>query len=180
MFYAIEYPSNLGSLILVDPDAASYELRTPYQIKTINSRITEEQWEYLDSISESPAFKAYDPVSYNQYYKTYLTSYFANPKDTSKLTLGFDSISIKKIDATNNYVRKGLGKYDIHDQLSRIICPTLILQGTESVFSVEGAEAIHNELINSELQLFENCGHFEYIESPANFKNSIINFYNKY
>ena len=177
MFYGIEYPANLGSLILVDPDAASYELRTPYQIKMINSRITVEQSAYLDSISESTAFKGYDPVSYNQYYKTYLTSYFANPKDTSKLTLGFDSISIKKIDATNGHVRKGLGKYDIHDQLYRLTCPTLILQGTESVFSVEGAEAIHNELINSELHLFENCGHFEYIEAPNKFNQLIEDFY---
>ena len=180
MFYGIEYPSNLGSLILVDPDAASYELRTPYQIKMINSRITEEQSTYLDSISESTAFKAYDPVSYNKYYKTYLTSYFANPRDTSKLTLGFDSISIKKIDATNNHVRMGLGKYDIHDKLYRITCPTLILQGTESVFSVDGAKAIKNEIPHSELYLYENCGHFEYIESPAKFKKSIIDFHNKY
>lgn len=180
LFYGIEYPSNLGSLILVDTDAASYELRTPYQIKMINSRITEEQSAYLDSISESTAFKAYDPVSYNKYYKAYLTSYFANPRDTSKLTLGFDSISIKKIDATNNHVRKGLGKYDIHDQLYRITCPTLILQGTESVFSVDGAKAIKNKIPHSELYLYENCGHFEYIESPANFKKSIIDFHNKY
>ena len=177
MYYGITYPDNLNSLVLIDSDAASYELRTPYQIKTINSRLTEEQNIYLDSISESAEYKNYNVYAYNKYYKTYLTSYFANPKDTSKLHLGFDSISIKKIDVTNTYVRKGLGKYDIHDSLSAITCPTLILQGTESVFSVEGAEAIHKKLINSELQLFENCGHFEYIESPQKFKELIEEFY---
>ena len=177
MYYGITYPDNLNSLVLIDSDAASYELRTPYQIKTINSRLTEEQNIYLDSIAESEAYKNYDVDAYNKYYKTFLTSYFANPKDTSKLHLGFDSISIKKIDVTNTYVRKGLGKYDIHDRLSAITCPTLILHGTESVFSVEGAEAIHKKLINSELQLFENCGHFEYIESPQKFKELIEEFY---
>lgn len=177
MYYGITYPDNLNSLVLIDTDAASYELRTPYQIKTINSRLTEEQNNYLDSISESEAYKNYDVAAYDKYYKTYLTSYFAKTKDTLKLNLGFDSISIKKIDITNNHVRKSLGKYDIHDSLFAITCPTLILHGTESVFSVEGAEAIHNKLINSELQLFEDCGHFEYIESPHKFKKLIEEFY---
>jgi proline iminopeptidase len=180
MYYGITFPDNLNSLVLIDTDAASYDLRTPYQIKTINSRLTEEQNNYLDSISGSDEFKNYDVSSYNKYYKTFLTSYFANPRDTSKLTLGFDSVSIKKIDATNNHVRKGLGKYDIHDKLYRITCPTLILHGTESVFSVDGAKAIKNKIPHSELSLYENCGHFEYIESPANFKKSVLDFHNKY
>lgn len=177
MYYGITFPDNLNSLVLIDTDAASYELRTPYQIKTINARLTEAQNNFLDSISESDEFKYYDVSAYETYYKTFLTSYFANPKDTSKLNLGFDSTSIKKIDITNEYVRKGLGKYDMHDQLSAITCPTLILHGTKSVFSVEGAEAIHHELKNSELHLFENCGHFEYIESPSKFKLLIENFF---
>ena len=179
MYYGIQFPNNLGSLILVDPDAASYELRTPYQIETINSRIDEKQWEYLDSISNSNAFTNYNPASYDAYYKAFLTSYFADPRDTSKLFLGFDSISVSKIDVTNSYVRKRLGNYDIHDKLSAINCPTLILQGTESVFSVDGAYAIRNNISNSELHLFENCGHFEYIESPSKFKKLIIDFYGK-
>ena len=60
MYYGITYPDNLNSLVLIDSDAASYELRTPYQIKTINSRLTEEQNIYLDSISESEEYKNYD------------------------------------------------------------------------------------------------------------------------
>ena len=177
MYYGIKYPDNLKSLILVDPDAASYELRTPYQRKMIRERINEQQWNLLDSISASDEFKNYDPASYTSYYKTFLTSYFANPEDTAELYLGFDTISIKKIAVTSKYVRGDLGKYDIHDHISVITCPTLILQGRESVFSVEGAEGIHNKLPNSTLHIFENCGHFEYIESPEKFMRSIIVFY---
>jgi proline iminopeptidase len=171
-------PDNLNSLVLIDTDAASYELRTPYQIKTINSRLTESQFNYLDSISKSDDFKNYHVPSYDRYYKTFLTSYFANPNDTTHLEMGFDSISIPKIDVTSGFIRQDLGKYDIHKQLEKIKCPTLILHGTKSIFSVEGAEAIHKQLANSELHLFENCGHFEYIESPNEFKQLISNFYN--
>ena len=177
MHYAIEYPGKVNSLILVDTDAASYELRTPYQRKMINSRISETQEEYLDSLSETTAFKNHDPSTYDKYYKTFLTSYFANPLDTVNLTLGFDSISVPKIRITGRYVRANLGKYDIHDQLSKINCRTLIMQGTESVFSVEGAIAIHQRIPNSEIHLFEKCGHFQYIEYPNKFKDLIFDFY---
>ncbi len=177
MYYGINYPENLHSLVLIDSDAASYELRTPYQIKTINARLTEEQNIYLDSISESEDFKKYDVSAYDKYYKTFLTSYFANPNDTIHLEMGFDSISIPKISVTSGLIRKDLGKYDIHKQIEKIQCPTLILHGTKSIFSVEGAQAIHNKLADSELHLFENCGHFEYIESPNKFKQLITDFY---
>jgi pimeloyl-ACP methyl ester carboxylesterase len=179
MYYGIAYPDHISSMVLIDSDAASYALRTPYQIETIRSRISNAQWAFLDSIAESPEYKNYDPRTWELYYKTFLTSYFANPQDTANLYLGFDSLNIRKIDITGKYVRKDLGKYDIHDSLFRIPCPTLILQGNESVFSVEGAEAIQQKLRNSELIVFEHCGHFEYIEFPGLFKSTVLNFYSE-
>jgi proline iminopeptidase len=134
---------------------------------------------YLDSLEKTDNFKNYDPETYTKYYKSFLTTYFANPFDTSKLKLGFDSISVPKINRTNSIVRMNLGKYDIHNQISVINCKTLIMQGTESVFSVEGARAIQKKIPKSEIHLFENCGHFEYIESPKKFKNLIFEFYSK-
>ena len=177
MYYGITYPENLNSLVLIDSDAASYELRTPYQIKMINERLSNDQNNYLDSLENTEAFKDYEVETFERYYKTFLTSYFANPSDTAKLVLGFDSINIPKITRTNSIVRAGLGNYDIHDQLPKIKCKTLIMQGRESVFSVEGAQAIHQKLPNSELHLFENCGHFEYIEAPEKFKALIEEFF---
>ena len=177
MYYSIKYPNKVTSLILVDPDAASFQLRTPYQIKMINSRLTESQEEYLDSLEQTENFLNYDIDLYERYYKSYLTTYFANPSDTANLNLGFDSISIPKISTTNKLVRDNLGDYDIHSKLSDITCKTLIMQGTESVFSVEGARAIHQNIPLSEIHLFEDCGHFEYIESPGKFKRLIFDFY---
>lgn len=176
MFYSIENPNKVNSLILVDPDAASYELRTPYQIKIINARLSTSQQEYLDRIEQSDKFINYDPDTYEDYYKTFLTTYFANPLDTAKLDLGFDSKSVPKINTTNGIVRANLGKYDIHSQLANIDSRTLIVQGTQSVFSVEGAMSIKQQIPNSDIHLFENCGHFAYIESPEKFKRIVLDF----
>lgn len=177
MKYAIAFPEKTNSMILVDTDAASYEMRTPYQQKMIGSRLSDQQGKYLDSIEATPAFKNFDPQTYEKYYKTFLTTYFANPADTSNLSLGFDSVSVPKIEITNYTIRKDLGKYDFHDKLSGINCRTLIMQGTESIFSVEGALAIKERIPSSEIHLFENTGHFEYIEAPAKFKDLILDFY---
>lgn len=179
MYYGISHPEDLNTLVLIDSDAASYKLRTPYQIKMINSRLTDQHNAYLDSLETTEDFKNYDPKTYENYYKVFLTSYFANPRDTSKLYLGFDEKSVPKISSTNGTVRASLGNYDIHDRLNKIQCKTLIMQGTESVFSVEGAQAISAGIPNSELHLFEDCGHFEYIEAPKKFKNLMLNFYEK-
>jgi proline iminopeptidase len=143
----------------------------------INSRISNAQQEYLDSIENSVAFKNFNPATFEEYYKVYLTSYFSNPNDAKKLSLGFDSISVPKINNTNGIVRANLGKYDIHNKLRNINCKTLIMQGTESVFSIEGAMAIHERIPTSEIHIFEDCGHFEYIENPKKFKNLILEFY---
>ena len=178
MYYGINFPDHLNSLVLIDTDAASYELRTPYQIETINARLSDEQENYLDSISETEDFRNFAVHTYDKYYKTFLTSYFADPADTTHLRLGFDSISIPKIRVTSGSVRKDLGQYDIHEQLQKIQCPTLILHGRESIFATEGAEAIQQRIPNSELHLFDNCGHFEYIEAPEEFKRLVANFYN--
>jgi proline iminopeptidase len=101
MYYGIAFPDNLNSLVLIDTDAACYDLRTPYQIKTINSRLTEAQFNYLASISESDDFKNFHVSAYDKYCKTFLTSYFANPNDTTRIELDFDSISIPKTDVTS-------------------------------------------------------------------------------
>ena len=177
IYYAIAYPASVNSLVLVDPDAASYALRTPYQMKMINARISSTQQEYLDSIELTTAFRDFDPDAFEAYYKTYLTSYFADPLDTSKLFLGFDSISVPKIDHTNRIVRANLGHYDIHDRLHAIACRTLIMQGTKSVFSMEGAVAMHDQIPSSELHVFEDCGHFQFIERPRKFSKLIFDFY---
>ncbi|NNE28571.1 MAG: alpha/beta fold hydrolase [Saprospiraceae bacterium] len=179
MYYGIEFPNKVNSLVLVDTDAASYALRTPYQIKMINSRLTERQNAYLDSLEQTDEFKNYDPKVYEDYYQTFLTSYFADPADAAKVHLGFDSKNVPKISSTNSRVRSNLGKYDIHGKHTIIDCKTLIMQGNESVFSVEGAMAIHDQIPNSEIHLFDDCGHFEYIEAPDKFKKLVLNFYSR-
>lgn len=121
MYYGITYPARLQSLVLVDTDAASYALRTPYQTEMIDHRLTAAQSALLDSLENTAAFRNYDVPTWTPYYKTFLTTYFADPADTLYLSLGFDTVSIPKIDITNQRVRSDLGDYDIHDRLKKFL-----------------------------------------------------------
>jgi pimeloyl-ACP methyl ester carboxylesterase len=61
-------------------------------------------------------------------------------------------------------------------QLNAITCPTLIIQGDSSVFSVAGAEAIRARIPSARLVVLENCGHFPFIEKPNEFARAIHAF----
>jgi proline iminopeptidase len=177
MFYGIKYPENLNSIVLIDSDAASWELRTPHQIQTIRSRLSESDWQTMDSLERSGAFVNKDPEMIEYYFRIFLKSYFADPADITKLELGFDKQLVEKNVITSKFIRDNLGVYDVHEKLSAITCPVLIMIGRQSVFSVEGAKAIDDALPNSRLIIFENCGHFEYIEQPEQFEKAIKSFY---
>lgn len=177
MYYGIKYPDNLKSIILVDSDAASWELRTPYQIQTIRSRLTDADWKAMEDLEKQGAFTNKDPVLIDKYFRIFLSSYFANPANVAKLDLGFDSKLVEKNEITSMHIRDNLAKYDIHSELKKITCPVLVMIGRQSVFSVESAGAIDASLPNSTLKIFEDCGHFEYIEQPAQFKSVVTDFY---
>jgi pimeloyl-ACP methyl ester carboxylesterase len=63
---------------------------------------------------------------------------------------------------------------------SNIDVPVLVLCGElDTVTPVREAEAIHEELINSELVIIPKSGHLCYQENPGKFNASIIEFLNK-
>jgi proline iminopeptidase len=179
MYYGIKYPERVNSMVLVDSDAASWELRTPYQIQTIRARLTDADWKEMEDIEKAGAFINKDPVLIESYFRVFLKSYFANPGDVAQLELGFDKKLVEKNETTSKHLRDNLAKYDIHKELKKITCPVLVMIGRQSIFSVEGAGAIQASLPNSELMIFEDCGHFEYIEQPTKFKTAVEGFYKK-
>ena len=108
MYYGIKYPEYLRSLVLVDSDAASWERRTPFQIKMIRERLTEADWKGMENLELAGAFSNNDPVMIEKYFRIFLKSYFADPSDVSKLELGFDSILVSKNEITSTHIRDNL------------------------------------------------------------------------
>lgn len=159
MYYAAAYPLNLNKLILLDSDAASWALRTPYQERIIAERRTKQDEQEMAAI-EATSGASGTPEAIEKMFKISLRPYFYARHLADELVLGFDEQSLANHAVTSQQVRRDLGRYDIHERLSRITSPTLIIHGAASIFSVEGAEAIHQRLPNSRLVLLKDVGHF--------------------
>jgi pimeloyl-ACP methyl ester carboxylesterase len=111
-----------------------------------------------------------------RYYRTYFRSFFHNPQLSEQLELGIDAQWLAKIAITNTLVWASIGEYDIHDTLSRILAPTLILHGTSSVISMQGAAAIAARIPRSRLVALDDVGHFPYVEAPLAFSTAVRTF----
>lgn len=175
MFYASSHPRRVSKLILLDSDAASWALRTPHQLEVIAARETESDLQEMQAI-ESQMGWSHNPRLFEQHLRIGLRSYFADAALADELALEFEQHSLANLAITSRAVRADLGRYDIHHRLEKITAPTLIIHGDASVFSVEGAEAIHREIPRSQLVILEDVGHFAYIESPRAFKAAIKAF----
>jgi proline iminopeptidase len=65
--------------------------------------------------------------------------------------------------------------YNVSARLSEITVPTLILAGREDWITppAQGAERLHAGIPNSQLVIFEESGHFPFIEEPERF-NAVL------
>lgn len=175
MHYAAAHPARVERLILLDTDAASWELRTPYQQAVIAARETEEDRREMKAI-EVQQGAMNDPAAMARLFRIGLRTYFYDRALADSLALEFDEHALSNYHATSRLVRQDLGRYDIHDRLERITAPTLLLHGEASIFSVEGAAAIAERIPAARLIVLNDVGHFAYIEAPRAFEAALKAF----
>ena len=172
MYYATEHPNAVGTLLLVDTSPASWALNFPYFRRTIAERQDEGIRRELAAITALPGARS-DPGAMTRYYRTFFRTFFHDPRLSEQLELGIDEQWLANFDVTNSRVWASIGEYDIHERLPRIQAPTLILHGTSSVISLEGAEAIAARIPRSRLVALKDVGHFPYIEAPLAFAAAV-------
>jgi len=170
MFYGIDYPENLKSLMIVNSTPASSELMA----KTMPRLTPEDSLQRLE-ILNSDAFKNRESAEFEKLFRIHFRGAFYDRSLADSLTLtfqlGFAETSVK---LQNLY--KDIASYDIHDNLSKINCPTLVVHGDHDDNPLEGSQKIHENIPNSKFVLLKNCGHFPFIETPDEFFKTIRDF----
>lgn len=171
MFYSIKYPEKLNSLIL-QGTAASSELMQKMG-PTIEKNRTPEDAKILETIRSSEGFKQKDPESLEKYFQVFFKAYFIDQSLASKINLTITENTAKNSSEVQKYMWNSIWPFKLHDSLKVIGCPTLVLHGIKDPIPVESAYKIHEVIPNSELIIFENSGHFVFVEEEERF-NTIV------
>ena len=174
MFYSIKYPENLNSLILFSTAASSELLYKMYP--AMNKNRTPEDDELIKSISKSEGFQRKDPEILEKFYRTFCKAQFVDQSLASKINMTISENTAKNMDSINKYIMSSIGRFNLHESLKVINCPTLIMHGKKDPLPLEAAEKIHSMIPNSELIIFNNSGHWIFIEEEDKFYKTVNEF----
>ena len=178
MYYSSEYYENVNSLILVDPAPASSDLFAEYhEIKL--TRIREEDRKALEEIVYSEGFWNGNPRVIENFFIVSERVNFYNRTLSSKFSITFDEKEAKHVFTVNRLMGRYFTNYDIHEALSQIQCPTLVIYGDYDCEPVEAGQKICEHIEGSQLVILEKCGHYPFIESPEEFSRIVKEFLDK-
>jgi proline iminopeptidase len=176
MFHAVKYPQHLRSLILVNPTPASSELRLA-AFSAMSDRTSPSDSAAMATIRASTGFFKRDPAVMAQFFRLLFRGTFYDRRLADSLTLTFNDDYGEK-NKLLQYLNKDprIQSYDLHSDLNRVQCPTLIVGADFDQSPAKANDLIHKNIKNSELVTIKNCGHFPYIEKPAEFFRTVEDF----
>jgi proline iminopeptidase len=180
MSYAIKYPANVSSLILVGSAPANYKGQKAFADE-FNKR-THSIKHKIDPLFNDKTLSALNMEQINEAYRDLFSVYFKNPSNAKKLTLdmskesaigGFNVLSLML--KTTYFTPDS----DLVPALSKLNVPTLIIHGNQDIIPVGTAQTISKATPGSKVVYLSDCGHFPYIEKPNEFFSSIRSFLSK-
>ena len=132
--------------------------------------------ELIKSISKSEGFQRKDPEILEKFYRTFCKAQFVDQSLASKINMTISENTAKNMDSINKDIMSSIGRFNLHESLKVINCPTLIMHGKKDPLPLEAAEKIHSMIPNSELIIFNNSGHWIFIEEEDKFYKTVNEF----
>jgi pimeloyl-ACP methyl ester carboxylesterase len=159
--YAVNSPQKIEKLILVD--AGGYAPPKDFDLKQIDA---------LNPSTREGTRELVKRVFFNQLL-------FAN-------NAAVDTFMTARIATSDGYtiqsliesIKRGEGYFD--NQIQNIKQPTLIIWGKQDgLIPLENGERLKREIANSELVVFDQCGHVPQIEKAKDFNETVLKFLEK-
>jgi proline iminopeptidase len=169
MYYAIQYPQHLQSLMLVSSAGADPSYAEA-QFKTVNERLSPEDREKVSKMTAPGMLDSKE--GWIKLMKVIWKPYVF---DQQKVKLIKDAVS-DHTSLIQKHVSKSINGYNLHDQLANLKVPTLIIHGAYDPVPLSASQKTHQAIKGSKLVVLEECGHFPFIEQPKLFTKTIIEF----
>jgi proline iminopeptidase len=182
--YALRHPEHVSQLILMNPAPASTaDLK---QFREIYIQKLGPDYERQRQIMATPSYQAGDPETVAMRYRLHFKPALARTGDYEKLLgrmkaafirQGKDGI-VKARAVEDRLMRDTWGNadYDLLPQLNAVQARTLVITGDHDFFPETIAEHIARAAPHSELVMLTGCGHFAYLECPAEVRKNIDRF----
>ena len=172
LHYALAHPEHVERLILVDT-APSFGFReTSLRIakeRASPSMLGALQHLWDDSLANDGEFHAA--------WRELLPLYF-HALDSARVRALADA-GTYRLD-TRRKILPEFATYDVRGRLGEISAPTLILAGRHDwITSIEQAQQLNAGIHRSRLVIFEESGHYPFIEEPARFCEIVKSFYER-
>ncbi|MBT3208709.1 MAG: alpha/beta fold hydrolase [Bacteroidetes bacterium] len=179
--YALEFPENIDTLILVSPinifSKAEYSYNFYNHVKeTLPKTFHEEYDEYIHNLFNYKYLFFKNELLLN-YLNTEFTKYFSTAILRNKSELKFD----KNLEIIGGWQTHALHlsltpEMDLKKYFNKIKASTLIIYGENDVSPKEVALEFQKFIPNSILKIIPNSGHYPFNENPDAFLNVIRNF----
>jgi proline iminopeptidase len=171
--YALRHGDHLDGLILCDTAPV-----LDYQDVIMANAQTRGTPEQVQAVIAGLSAPVTDDVSFRQLLTTILPLYFNtyDPKVGAKM----DEVMQYSAGAFNQGMGVCLPTFNVLSRLGEITVPTLVMAGRHDWITppVQGAERLYAGLPNAKLVIFEESGHFPFIEEHDEFVTTVRNWVN--
>jgi proline iminopeptidase len=137
----------------------------------------------MDAIASKPDYAAGDVEMDTEYYRAHFGNALGRPDQLEsvvrRLRLHFTPSDIVKARAIEDrlYAETWLSaEYDVLARLRKTQVPALIIHGDNDVIPLRCATHVAEALSGSRLVVLSGCGHFAYLERPAEVLDAIADF----
>lgn len=177
MEYAIRHPQRVSTLILMNTSVASHDDYLLFEQEL--RRRTAALEEQMNELSASRKYVEGDPETVARYYRLYFSTTVKQPEHLNRLHLNFPKKGILRGRQASERQLRGTWdstSFNIIPQLKSLHIPTLMIHGDYDFIPVAAVRSIAQAIPDARFVLLEDCGHFAYIERPAEVSKEIANF----
>jgi proline iminopeptidase len=140
-------------------------------------------------ILASPAYKEGDPEAVAARYRLHFKPALKRPEDYEKLMARMKAAFVRqgkegivKARAVEDRLMRDtwqVDSYDLLPKLRTLNIPTLVIWGDQDFIPRDIAAHIARALPNAQLVTLKDCGHFAYMECPAEVRNAFSDFFRR-
>jgi proline iminopeptidase len=183
--YALRHPEHVSRLILMNPAPVSASgvavLRKSY-VEALGADMDTQK-----AILDSAAYKDGDPEAVTARYRIHFEHAFKKPADYETMMTAMHAAFVRqgregivKARAVEQRLYVDTWKipdYDLLPKLRELHVPTLVIVGDSDFIPPVIASHIAGAIPNATLVEIKDCGHFAYLEKPAEVRSAIDEFF---